>query len=289
MAALGKLLTDLLTLSGYDLSSPDVQALLVSDVDVPDTVASSLKTGLLTEESAKNNPTVKKHFTAQALNTVDAELEDYIARYAGFTDADKADFKAEKSSYKKLGLVLNKVQEAEGKKQAPADSDAVVTLKSEVAKLNAKLAADSAAHQAALADAGNAAANELLAHAMRQELASKDYANTKVDKAVNVQLAELVVNGELSAKGIKVIRGANGEPKLVQANSPELDYMVENKAVSYGALVDSVLGDRKLLNNKPAAPEQGGAPVTHIPTSGADGKLPAEAANFYAQQLAAFG
>ncbi len=290
MAVLGKLLTELLTLSGYDLAAPDVQSLLVSDLEVPDVVATSLKTGLLTEESAKNNPLVKKHFTAQVLNTIDAELEDYIGKYAGFSEADKAAFKAEKSSYKRVGQVLAKVQELESKKVAPADTEALSTLKAEVARLNGQVVAKDNEFQTALAKARQDAEAEMLRNTMQIELNGRNYANKVVDKKVNTQLADILVTAELAAKGISVVRGTDGSPKLVLASSPELDYMQENKPVSYASFVDQVLGERKLLEVTPAAtPEKGGGtPFNHIPDIASDGKIPAEATNFYAEQMASF-
>ena len=290
MTTIGKLFTELLTLSGFDLNAPEVQSLLVLPTEVPDLVASSLKTNLLTEESAKNNPIVKKHFTAQVLNTIDAELEDYIGKYAGFSDSDKAAFKAEKSSYKRVGQVLAKVEELESKKVAPPDTEALSTLKAEVARLNSQVVAKESEFQISLNKAKQESEAEMLKNAMQIELNGRNYANKGVDKNVNTQLADILVTAELAAKGISVVRAADGSPKLVLAASPELDYMHENKPVSYANFVDKVLGERKLIEVTPAAIPDGpsGKPFSHIPDIIEGGKIPAEASNFYAEQMASF-
>jgi flagellar biosynthesis GTPase FlhF len=290
MANLGKLFVELLTLAGYDANDATLQHLVTSDIDVPDAAASAIKSGLFTEESAKNNPNIKKHFTAQALNTVDADLDDYITKYTGFSDEDKTLFKAEKSSYKRVKLVIDKVKEIESAKAGKGDDTAVAAYKAEIAKLNSQVLEKDGLHSAALVKLKNDMETTALNHARAIELNGRNYANKGVDKDVNVMVAEALIKSEMAAKGVSVVMGANGQPRLVRTDAPELDYMIENKVVNFGSFVDNVLGEKKMLevskggDSLPADKNR----QIFIPEAVNGDKYPVEASNFYAEQIASF-
>ena len=290
MANLGKFFVELLTLAGADANDAAFQHLVTSDIDVPDAAATAIKTGLFTEESAKNNPNIKKHFTAQALNTVDADLDDYIAKYSGFTDDDKTAFKAEKSSYRRVKLVIDKVKEIESAKAGKGDGEALAAYKTEIAKLNSQVLEKDGLHQTALAKLKTDMETTALNHARAIELNGKTYSNKTVDKEVNVMVADALVKGELAAKGVSVVMGANGQPRLVRTDAPDLDYMVENKVVNFGSFVDNVLGEKKMLEvskGNENTPEGKNRQI-FIPEVASGEKFPVEASNFYAEQIAAF-
>ena len=125
MPQLGKLLTEMLVNSGYNIEADNdaLGSLLALDTDVPDDIASSLKSNLLTLESAKNNPDIKKHFTAQALNTIDTGLYEYADEYGKLSDDQIAEIKAEKSSYKKMRMMLDALRNAQQSAPAGVDDD----------------------------------------------------------------------------------------------------------------------------------------------------------------------
>lgn len=266
MAKLGKLFVDLALAAGIAIDDDKLKDITTSDMEVPDDIAASLKSNLMTEEAAKNNASLKRHFTAQALNTVDAELSDFIKSYTDFTDADKSAFEAEKSTYKRIPLLMKRVQEIEGKKAStdPADPTAAKKLeamKAELDKVNAQVLEVKNSHQTELASAKAQAEKDLLDFAIKSELLGKEYANKDLDKPTNVLIARQILDAKLAEAKVKVVKGENGSPRLVQIDNPEMDYMVDNKKVEFGSFTDSVLGEKKLLHvATPGAPGNPGNP-----------------------------
>src|SRR3972149_3148251 len=87
----------------------------VSKISIADEVAGKIEKSLLTFDSAKNHPELKKHYTAQALNGVDSAI-DTLADELGLDDTTKAEIKAETSSYKKVPIVAKKARDLAVKK-----------------------------------------------------------------------------------------------------------------------------------------------------------------------------
>ena len=289
----GKLFTELLTLAGYDLTDEALQAVLTLEAEVPEEAAKSLKTNLLTVESAKNDPTLKAHFTAYALNQVDREIEEEVA--AGtFSDEQKAALKAETSSYKRLRLLNKSIREIEAAKATgdPADKDKLKSLRDEVQGLNAKILESTSTHEAAITAAGAGAEASILEYAMSAELGSKTYANDTLDKSVNLMVAKEIVSKKLTALGASLKRAEDGSLTMVRTDDPEMAFMVENKNVEFGSFVDGVLSESKMIKVSDPAGADLVIPKTipqTIPIGGGTGdNIPAEAANSMAEQIAAF-
>ena len=62
---------------------------VLSSVEIPDDVANGINSDLFTLESAKNNSSLKTHFSAGALNGVDAEILAAVEAL-GFGDSIKS-------------------------------------------------------------------------------------------------------------------------------------------------------------------------------------------------------
>jgi len=265
MAKLGKLMTDLLLSAGINIESDEIKdtvsAMLTADQDVPDSIASTLKTNLMTEESAKNNPVLKNYFKAQSLNGMDATLETYVNGYEGFDDATKAAFKAETSTFKRTTLVLDKLREIEGSKVGAGtsadDKAKMEVLRTQIKELNTKVASandDWTAKEAQIKAQSN---NEVMEYAYKAALSGKPYVNKDVDADVNIMFARNLVDNQLKKDGAQ-LQFSGGEFKLVQTADPELDYMQESKKVSFGDYANKVLTNNKVIEvsggPKPPAP-----------------------------------
>lgn len=302
MAHLGKFISEILQNAGYDIqaNSEALGTVLAIETDIPDEAANHLKTNLLTVESAKNNADIKKHFTAQALNTVDTTLSEFAEAY-GEIPADKmAEINAEKSSYKKTTLMLNALKEVEAGKAGAAggaDDDTKQKLearKQKIDELTSQLTTIKENHEQALRDVQNQASNKILSYAQNTELASREYAQEELDKSTNVLIARQIIDSQLTELGAKVVSGEDGSLRLVQAGDPEMDFMVENKKISYGSLADKILGEKKLLKVSDGSKGSGGNNGNNNPNgngggSGGNGHQPIsqEAADLYDNQIAA--
>jgi hypothetical protein len=301
MAHLGKVISELLQNAGYDIeeSSEELGTVLAIDTDIPDDAATRLKSGLLTLESAKNNPEIKKHFTAQALNTVDTTLNEFADEY-GEIPADKlAEINAEKSSYKKTTMMLKALKEVEASKAGKAGDDGetkkqLEARKAKIKELTDQLNSTKTAHEEALKAERERASSSILNYAQNAELGGFEYGNSDLEKETNILIARQLVDKHLKELGALPKTGENGSIKLVQASDPEMEFMLENKSASYRSLAEKILSEKKLLKVSDPAPAgaNGGGNNTGNPNGNGGGNgtgqpISQEVSEAYADQIAA--
>ena len=77
-------------------------------------------------------------------------------------------------------------------------------------------------------------------------LSGKEYANKDLPKNVQILTAKTLLEQELASKKAKVVMTENGL-KLVNAETPELDFTDSNKTVQFDDFVNKVLASNKLL------------------------------------------
>jgi len=296
MAHLGKLFAELLQNAGYDIEAENeaLGAVLAIDTDIPDDAATVLKSNLLTLESAKHNPDIKKHFTAQALNTVDTTLSDFANEYGEIPQEKLDAINAEKSSYKKTAMMLNALKEVERSKAAGGNGAGEETQKQlkarkeKIEQLTQELTRMKESHEQALNAERQKAASRILDFAQNTELGMRDFANKDLDKSTNVLIARQIVDSYLNEIGAMPVPDENGSIKLVQASDPDMDFMLENKNPSYGSLADKILSEKKILSVSDPAPAGNGNHRNQNPQNGAPSGQPVnqEISAAYEQQIA---
>ncbi len=83
----------------------------LSNVQVPSSVAASVQQRLMTENEAKINPVVKKHFTGTALSTVDSKIKDLLDEFS-FDDETKTSILTEQSTYNRIPMLAKAIADA---------------------------------------------------------------------------------------------------------------------------------------------------------------------------------
>lgn len=139
MPLIGEIFNNLAQKAGISADDAKLKALLASPelaaIQVDDTLATALDSGLLSIEAAKNNhPDVKKKYFADAYDGIDKQLLAAIGTDT-FDQVDLEEIKAERSTSKKQELIISKLKAA-AKSAKGADKD----------EINRQLAA---AHEAA--------------------------------------------------------------------------------------------------------------------------------------------
>jgi hypothetical protein len=212
--------------------------------------------GALTLDAAKNDSRLDAHFKSKALLPADSEIARLLEEL-GFDDVIKGEFTAEKSTYKKIGLLANKVKELEAKKATAGTGDKKA-LSEEITILNNQILAINKERDDKVKAAEESANQRILDYAVNAELGNKNYADN-IPAAIRVSGAKDLLVKELSAKGIKVVHTADNKLKLVKSDNPDLSYMDNNKEVSFGDFVDKLLGTHTMLkvSGQPPAPRKG--------------------------------
>src|SRR3990167_981894 len=124
MANLGEYLTELAKKAGIDIEDAKLKEVVtkVATQEIDDSIVTKLNASYMTTEAAKQNPDIKKHFTASVLNGLDTEL-DSILSDSEFSDDLRAQIKAEKSSYKRVPMLVKAVKELEAAKAGASKGD----------------------------------------------------------------------------------------------------------------------------------------------------------------------
>jgi hypothetical protein len=239
------------------LSRQDVQ-----QVDIPDEFANLLAADLMSLDGAKNNASIKSHFTALALNGVDKELGNTVSELGIEDDI----FKSEKDTYGKVRTLSAKIKELVEKKGDSGGKEKADLVR-QINELNAKMAKIIEEHNAEVGSMKQQHEEHLMDFLVQSSLQGKNYANKDIPAEANTKLAKTLLTEALTQRGAKLVK-ENNVLKLKQASDATLDLYDENhKPVAYDDFVNKVLADYKLLAVSdpkkvitPAAlPGQGGA------------------------------
>ena len=269
MKNLADIVEKLAKLAGIDAKNDDfvklIQNKTLADTSIPEKLQdlfSNALSKLFTVEAAKNDPELKKHFTALALNGVDTELEKIIDTY-DIDDETKTLLKNTESTYKKVTILPNRLKEKYEKllteaKKGKGGEDAE-KLKTEITNLNTQLkglketTVEKILYEKALSDH----TNQILDLNIKTLISSKPLLES-LPRNVAIAAAKQVFDETLGQKKLKVVND-NGNVKL--QTSEGTDYFENNEAVTVDKFTDKILADNKLLQvSKPGEPTPSPSP-----------------------------
>ena len=277
---IAELITKLASSVGIDTNTPEMINVLsnaeIGKVNVPDAISGKLLNGLLTVEAAKNNPEIKAHYVASALNGVDDKINAALD-ILGLGDEDKSKITGEKNSYNKIQLLSDtvkaKMQALESAKGKGGSNEDVEKLRSEILTLNNQIKKLNEDHTTALSQKEQEHNQNLLNLNIRGQLSGKKYATDglKISKDLILDSAQKAVFAALESKGAMAVLDGNNQIKLVRKDNPEMPFMEANTVVNFQDLMDSALADQNLLAvSDPQDPSP--RPLGGNPTLGDDKK-----------------
>lgn len=259
---IGTLLNNLAKKANFNTDIPEFADLLSANLEIPDDLNEALNSKLLTEESAKNNPALKKHFRSSILDGVDKNIVSLFEEFK-FDEAARQEILGVENTYERVTALAKKVKDLEAQKQAAGSNDKA-QLQQTINQLNQEKAQLIKQYDDQIKQIRLDAQNEITSTLFRNSLAEVDLAEDQFDRETMLTLAEQRLNKELTAQGAKVVNN-NGTLKLVQASDEALDFYRDNKLVSYRDFRDEILSAAKIIKvNKPAGPT-GTPPINGIP------------------------
>ena len=227
-----------------NIDASELTELFQIKADVSDDVFTKFETKfatLIDINDAKHNNDLHKHFKALSLNPFDKLINEAIEQ--GLVDEDVAnDLKANVNTYDKAKKLITKLSEPKVQSQAK-DSE---PLKAEIKKLNDEVLKTKETYENQIRDLKAQSESKLMQFQIDTMLSGKEYANKDLPKNVQILTAKTLLEQELASKKAKVVMTENGL-KLVNAETPELDFTDSNKTVQFNDFVDSVLASNKLL------------------------------------------
>jgi hypothetical protein len=247
---IGTLLNNLAKKAGYNTESPEFTDILSANLEIPDELNEALNSRLLTEESAKNSPALKKHFRSSILDGVDKNILSLFDEFE-FDDATRQEITGIENTYERIPALAKKIRDLEGQKASAGKTDKA-QLQEQINRLNQEKAQLIKQYDDQIKSIRQEAQNEITTTLFRNSLAEVDLAEDQFDRETMLTLAEQRLNKELAAQGAKVVN-KNGVLTLVQASDEALDFYKDNKLVSYRDFRDQVLSSAKIIKvNKPA-------------------------------------
>jgi len=257
---LGDFLNTLCKAIGVDANDPALVSFLskseIATATLDAGLATKISKGLLTIEAAKQNPELKSHFTAQALNALDSQLKDLFDEF-GLDDATKAELLAEKSSYKRAANLARKIKELEAKKVA-ANAGDKSKLAQQIDALNAELSTIKKSHTDELARLVDTHKADRINWELDMLYNSFNFA-MPFSKEANIVMAKSLINESLTKAGLKI---ENVDNTLRLATKEGTDYYENNQKVGIKDFIEKNLTEHKVLvidkdkNQKPFVPGQ---------------------------------
>ena len=228
------------------LSRADLQ-----NIDLADDVANSINNSLLTIDGAKNNPLLKSHFTALALEAADAEILNTIQTLE-LGDDFKTEISGVKNTYEKQRKLSVKLKEsitalkaAQGKgdnKDIEKYTKQINDLNSELSQLKETTVPKSELE--ALKKTNEESIRDFMLHT---KISGLKFANTDVKHEDNIAFANVILKNRLLNQNAIVVKDGNGL-KLKLASDPALDYFDEqNKPVTFDDFMNKTFADSKIL------------------------------------------
>lgn len=242
---IGELFVELLIKVGLDPLDKQYADAISIQTEMPETVVESFK-GLMTLEGAKNNISVKNHYTHAAYNPLDNELHSRMDMF-GFSDEQKAIVMAEKSTGKKQQLFLNLVDGEFKKAKSSKDPEDLAKFKKEREETMALLAKKDDDIKA-LASSKDNELNDYILGAIQDAEFGKHNWSSLYDVNDRGILAKNALNTYLEQNGAKLVLDENKKAKLVKKDNPELEYFDNsNKKITFTELVPRILAEKKYL------------------------------------------
>lgn len=266
--SLGDFLHDLFKKAGQDVNSAPIKDFLANTamtVEIPDVVATGLDNNLLSVKDAKNNhPEIKAHYTKSALDGVDSVINELLE---GMPDDVKTAITGERSSYKRISLVADKIKELESKKAGAGKGDKDA-LQKQIDELHTQLAAEKKAKD----EAKNQYDGELRKFRVdyeKKNLLSK-YKTTldEFDPEVKYSTINALINKELQDKDADFTYDDKDNFTLLRKDGSNY-YGDNHQQVNPQTFVESLLSRHKLLVTTPKPSDK---PTPQQPAGGGGGK-----------------
>lgn len=247
-----------------DAADEQLKALVMnpalSNVQVPSNVAASVQQRLMTENEAKINPVVKKHFTGTALSTVDSKIKDLLDEFS-FDDETKTSILTEQSTYNRIPMLAKAIADAKDK-SISATGGEKKALVDKINELQNLLNAEKEARKADINNVNSQWESKLTDKELYAMFSGYNYA-LDLDKDITISTARGLWEKKLKEKGGKY-QFTNDGLKLVNAEAPDLPFTIDNKTVDVKSFTENVLAEAKLLKvqgQTPATPTQTPTPT----------------------------
>lgn len=248
-----------------DAADEQLKALVMnpalSSLQIPSNVVASVQSKLMTENEAKNNFTIKKHFTGTALSTVDSKIKDLLDEF-GFDDETKSGILTEQSTYNRIPMLAKAIADAK-EKSISATGGEKKTLVDKIGELQNLLNAEKEGRKSDIDKVNSQWQSQLTDKELYAMFSQYNYA-LDLDKDITISTARNLWEKKLKERGGKY-QFTNEGLKLVNSEASDLPFTIDNKQVDIRTFTENVLAEAKLLKVQGAAPTPSSSTPTPAP------------------------
>lgn len=220
-------------------------AAIGAELELSDDIVTAIDHGLISIENAKNNhPDIKKHYSALALNGLDAELK-RLMEDEKFGDDIIAELESEKSSTKRATLIAKKIKELEGAKSNAGKAD-VKALNDKIADLNTQLRTIKDNENNIKSDYEKKLRDKDRGYAMRGILGSYETIYDKLDPETKSITINAIIEKNLRAKGFALDVDENGN-LVINTKDGSNAFTDDHRPLTPKAFFDKVMADENIL------------------------------------------
>lgn len=250
---LQKLFENLAKKAGVDINDDSFKAISekLKDTEVSEEIATKIESNLYDVESAKQNYTLKQHFTALALNGVDSELLATIDELLDGNEDAKNELMSIRSTPKRAAALAKKIKELESvktKADGKGDDEKAKKAQEQIDKLVADFKAKESTYLSQI-EAKEKEKLDTISNFKEELFFSGLKFATDFDLETNQLVAKQKIERALLEKGAKKIYNfTTGKFELKRADDLSLDYLDErNNKSSFEDFAKGVLTQNKLL------------------------------------------
>lgn len=250
---LQKLFENLAKKAGVDINDDSFKAISekLKDTEVSEEIATKIESNLYDVESAKQNYTLKQHFTALALNGVDSELLATIDELLDGNEDAKNELISIRSTPKRAAALAKKIKELESvktKADGKGDDEKAKKAQEQIDKLVADFKAKESTYLSQI-EAKEKEKLDTISNFKEELFFSGLKFATDFDLETNQLVAKQKIEKALLEKGAKKIYNfTTGKFELKRADDLSLDYLDErNNKSSFEDFAKGVLTQNKLL------------------------------------------
>lgn len=274
MNKLKQLFENLAKKAGVDIADESyLKALeLIKDVEISDEVATKIESNLYDIESAKQNYTLKQHFTALGLNGVDAQLKEALEELVE-DEAVRSELLSVKSTPARVRTALQKIKELENtrnKADAKGDDGKAKKAQEEIDRIVNEFKIKEEKYLSEIEKERKEKVETISNFKEEIFYSGLKFAND-FDLETNLLVAKQKINKALSEKGAKkVYNTQTGKFEIKRADDESLDFLDErNNKTSYEDFAKEILSQNKLLAVTDTTATQSAQPyVQHTTANG---------------------
>jgi hypothetical protein len=263
-------LTVLLTKAGVKMDDEAITMALASaelaTIQIPDALITPIDNGLLSVQAAKNNhPEIKGHYTAQALDSLDKELERAMDDYK-LPDEIKTELKGEKSSYKRATLLAAKIKNLEEQKASSGKGEKDV-LQQEINKLNGELRDIKAKEQTIHEDYKKQLLDVKMGHSLGQLLGAYKTKFDELPANVKSSTLQAIINNSLTSDNAEFTVDEAGQ-LLLRKKGGDNFFGDDHSILTPKTYLDKILARDKILITTDQSQNNGGGANSHNRNNG---------------------